>query len=74
MNKHPHPPQPYHYYKLFIQCEIVGGHAENGLETNEVDFYCEENLPPLSLGRNTESQIQMLFDFLREPNKQEVLD
>src|SRR5699024_9623323 len=25
MHKHDHPPQPYHYYNTYIQCEIVGG-------------------------------------------------
>ncbi|WP_373896214.1 hypothetical protein [Virgibacillus sp. CBA3643] len=38
-NKHPHPPLPYHYYKLFIHCEIIGGHASNGVETNDVKFF-----------------------------------
>lgn len=32
MNKHPHSSQPFHYYKLFIRCEIVGGEAKNGIE------------------------------------------
>jgi ADP-ribose pyrophosphatase YjhB (NUDIX family) len=74
MNKHPHPPQPYHYYKLFIQCEIVGGYATVGLETKGVDFYFEDYLPTLSLNRNTESQINMLFDFLRNPDKEAIID
>jgi ADP-ribose pyrophosphatase YjhB (NUDIX family) len=74
MNKHPHPPQPYHYYKLFIQCEIIGGQARSGLETKGISFYSENQLPPLSLGRNTESQIKMLFEFLRNPNKEAIFD
>lgn len=74
MNKHPHPPQPYHYYKLFIQCEIVGGDATVGVETTGIDFYFEDNLPNLSLNRNTESQIQMLFDFLKNSDKEAIID
>ncbi|KIL51924.1 hypothetical protein KP78_02940 [Jeotgalibacillus soli] len=35
-NKHPHPPQPYYYYKLYIECELIGGHTVNGIETNDV--------------------------------------
>ena len=62
MNKHPHPPQLYHYYKLFIQCEIIGGQASNGLETTGVHFYHEHNLPNLSLGRNTDTQIKLLLN------------
>ncbi|MDD1502462.1 NUDIX hydrolase [Lysinibacillus sp. CNPSo 3705] len=74
MNKHPHPPQPYHYYKLFIQCEIIGGQASNGLETKGVHFYHKHKLPNLSLGRNTESQIKTLFEFLRNPHKDTIFD
>jgi ADP-ribose pyrophosphatase YjhB (NUDIX family) len=74
MNKHPHPPQPYHYYKLFIQCEIVSGQAKIGLETKGISFYDKNNLPELSLNRNTESQIKMLFDFLENPIKEAILD
>ncbi|MGE8000010.1 NUDIX hydrolase [Lysinibacillus sp. NPDC093190] len=74
MNKHPHPPQPYHYYKLFIQCEVIGGQARNGLETKGVNFYHEDHLPKLSLGRNTDTQIKMLFEFLRNPNKDTIFD
>ncbi|MCJ8009143.1 NUDIX hydrolase [Lederbergia wuyishanensis] len=73
-NLHPHPPQPYHYYKIFILCEIIGGEANIGIETNDVQFFSENHLPPLSLNRNTESQIKMLFEFLRDPHKQVILD
>src|SRR5699024_509086 len=53
---HPHPPSPYHVYKIFILCEIVGGEAQTGIETNGVEFFAEDDLPPLSIGRNTGSQ------------------
>ena len=74
MNKHPHLPQPYHYYKLFIQCEVIGGEARSGIETKGIDFYNEENLPELSIGRNTATQITMLFEFLRDPTKETKFD
>ncbi|MFB4169433.1 NUDIX hydrolase [Virgibacillus sp. JSM 102003] len=74
MNKHSHPPQPYHYYKIFIQCELIGGQAETGIETKDVQFFSENNLPKLSTGRNTENQIKMLFDFLRNPSKLSIVD
>ena len=38
-NKHPHPPDPYHFYKLFILCEIIGGEATAGIETSNVQFF-----------------------------------
>lgn len=74
MNKHAHPPQPYHYYKIFIQCELAGGQAKTGIETKDVRFFPENNLPTLSTGRNTEEQIKMLFEFLRNPDKESIVD
>jgi len=74
MNKHAHPPQPYHYYKLFILCSITGGHAKIGLETKEINFFSENNLPSLSISRNTESQIKTLFEFLKDPLKETLFD
>lgn len=59
---HDHPPEAYHIYKIFILCEIGGGHAEAGMETLEVGFFGRDELPPLSLERNTPKQIQRLFE------------
>nr|WP_139031551.1 NUDIX hydrolase [Bacillus atrophaeus] len=73
-HKHPHPPQPYHYYKIFIQCRIVGGQAKSGLETNHTAFFSADSLPRLSPKRNTASQLSMLFDFLHDPRKDTVFD
>ncbi|PYZ93362.1 ADP-ribose pyrophosphatase [Salipaludibacillus keqinensis] len=74
MEKHSQIPQPYHYYKIFIQCELVGGHAKSGIETKGVKFFSENKLPKLSTKRNTEAQIQMLFEFMRNPQKVCVFD
>ncbi len=74
MNKHSHPPQPYHYYKIFVHCELSGGQAKTGLETKDVRFFSENNLPKLSTGRNTEEQINMLFNYFRNPNRASIFD
>ena len=73
-NKHPHPPEPYHYYKVFILCEIIGGEATIGIETKDIHFFSEHHLPNLSTNRNTESQIKTLFEFLRNPEKETLFD
>ncbi|QQK77704.1 NUDIX hydrolase [Salicibibacter cibarius] len=62
MKRHPHPPTLHHIYKMFFQCEIVGGKAVKGMETSEVGFFDHDHLPPLSIARNTESQIKMVFN------------
>ncbi|KYD00187.1 NUDIX hydrolase [Heyndrickxia sporothermodurans] len=56
---HPHPPSLYHVYKIFIQCEIIGGKSLEGIETSDVSFFSENELPELSEARNTKSQIEM---------------
>lgn len=71
---HPHPPSPYHVYKIFIMCEIVGGTTAAGLETSEVGFFEIDELPELSIERNTESQIRTMFEFLIDSNKETLLD
>ncbi|QTD42529.1 NUDIX hydrolase [Sporosarcina sp. Te-1] len=74
-NKHPHPPEAYHYYKkIFILCELIGGEATVSGETSDIDFFAEEQLPELSTNRNTESQIRTLFEFLRNPSKETIFD
>lgn len=71
---HPHPPSPYYIYKHFILCQLVGGQATTGIETSEVQFFSEDALPPLSLGRNTESQIHLAFKYLHNPEEPVYFD
>ncbi|GAA3411037.1 NUDIX hydrolase [Paenibacillus hodogayensis] len=71
---HPHPPESYYIYKIFIRCEQTGGRPEAGLETSDVAYFAEDALPELSLNRTTESQIRLMFEYLRDPNKAVTLD
>lgn len=71
---HPHPPSPYHVYKMFILCEIDGGAAKGGTETSAVEFFPINDLPPLSIERNTESQIQTAYYLAKNPQEQVICD
>ena len=71
---HNHPPEPYHVYKMFILSEIVGGSALPGIETTAAEFFELGNLPPLSIERNTQKQIALMFEFLRDPHKETIVD
>lgn len=64
--KHPHPPQFHHAYKLYFLCELTGGAPQTSIETDAVDFFAEDRLPPLSAGRITVGQIQLMFRHERE--------
>ncbi|MBU0494219.1 MAG: NUDIX hydrolase [Chloroflexi bacterium] len=67
-NKHPHTPHPFHIYKLFFLCELVGGEPASSVETDGVAFFGEHELPPLSIGHVTPGQIGRLFEHHRHPN------
>jgi ADP-ribose pyrophosphatase YjhB (NUDIX family) len=62
-----HPPFPFHVYKLFILCRMHGGEAATALETSGVEFFAEDDIPPLSTSRVTDAQIRFCFDCLNSP-------
>jgi ADP-ribose pyrophosphatase YjhB (NUDIX family) len=66
-NKHPHPPQPTHAYKIFFLCELIGGEAAPSFETPEVAFFPRHALPKLSAPRITQYQIEHMFDHAEHP-------
>lgn len=63
-----HTPFPFYCYKLFFLCELIGGSPSASIETEEVDFFFEDNIPPLSIGRVTKVQIQLMFEHYRHPD------
>lgn len=64
-----HPASPYHIYKCFFRCEIVGGQAQTGLESTGVAFYGPDEIPELSSHRVTHAQLEMLFAHLANPDR-----
>ncbi len=67
-SKHPHvPPYPFHIYKIFIQCEIIGGEPCSSLETSGASFFLEGEIPELSISRTTPGQIKRFFEMMRHP-------
>lgn len=68
INKHGYPPHPHGIYKLFFQCEIIGGEAMPSIETEEVKFFAEDNIPQLSPKRITPALITRFFEHYRNPD------
>lgn len=69
---HPHPPEGWYVYKIFILCEEIGGHIlTDTTETSDIQYFNSKNLPPLSEPRNVYSQIKMMFEY-RDDDKKEV--
>ncbi len=66
-NRHGHPPIPFHAYKLFFQCELLGGTPAPSSETTAVDWFAADALPALSTSRVTAAQIHRFFEHYRNP-------
>lgn len=60
-NRHAHPPSLMHIYKVFFLCDLIGGTASTSIETGGARFFPQDDLPPLSLPRVTEEQINRFF-------------
>jgi ADP-ribose pyrophosphatase YjhB (NUDIX family) len=69
-----HPPSPFATYKIFFMCKLVGGAPQTSNETDAVDFFPQNNLPPLSAIRITPAEIKMLFAHHRDPNLPTAFD
>lgn len=60
------PPHPFHVYKLFFICDVIGGAPAAGLETSEVAFFGENEIPDdLSVARVLPRQITRMFEHAR---------
>jgi len=69
-----HPPIPYHAYKLFFLCELVGGEAAESEETAGVGWFEEGAIPPLSETRVTRRQIAELFTYQKDRGQATAFD
>jgi len=59
-DKHNFPPLEYHYYKLVILCDYIDGDPQGSIETYESAFFSFENLPDLSIQRNTKELFELI--------------
>lgn len=59
-NKHNFPPLEYHFYKIVIVCDIMDGELRGSNETEASEFFDFDNLPELSVNRNTYELIDLI--------------
>ena len=71
---HDHPPQPFYIYKIFMLCEFAGGIVKAGTETLDAGFFARDDIPALSMDRNIPSQIDMMFEYLNDPERPVYFD
>lgn len=66
-NQHGHPPIPFHTYKLFFLCIVLGETEIAPHETAEPTYFAEDEIPELSTGRVTPQEITRMFEHMRNP-------
>ncbi len=72
--RHVDRPFMFDIWKLFFVCELLGGSASSSLETEAVEFFALDDLPPLSSGRSTAAQIAHMFEHYRTPGLPTTFD
>ena len=71
---HDHPPYPFYVYKLFFHCEAEAGEPTPGLETAATGYFSLDDLPPLSTGRVTKTQIERMVEMVHQPSLPTAFD
>lgn len=66
--KQGHPGGLFWTYKAFFLCTLTGGSPRTSHETTEVGFFGKDEIPPLSLERNTEAVIRRMFEHVENPD------
>ncbi|RPI14878.1 MAG: NUDIX domain-containing protein [Lysobacterales bacterium] len=64
--RHGHGPTLHHGWKAFFLCEIEGGEPRGSYETDAVEFFDPDDLPPMSLARSTPRQVSRMLDHWRD--------
>ncbi len=64
----------YHAYKIIFLCDITGGAARPSNETQAVDFFTFDHLPPLSSQRTNERHLAEVLAHLRDDNRPAAFD
>lgn len=58
-----------HIYTVYFLCEIISGELRGSIETEDVDFFATDQLPPLSIERVTKKQLETALLIARTGSK-----
>lgn len=74
-NKHNKPAYPYGMCKVFVLCELLGGTFKENVETTEIKYFGQDELPNnLANEKNTKEQIEMCFKAAHDDKWQAIFD
>lgn len=66
---------PYHFvYRIAVLCKVTGGSFNEVFDILDKGFFGQDNLPALSEGRTTKSEMDIIFDYIRNPSKKAMVD
>lgn len=67
--KHGYKPHLYHFYKVYLLCNLLGGAPKESVETSEAAFFSRGDLAALDLdpGRITKAHVLRMFEHLESP-------
>jgi hypothetical protein len=68
------PPAFEYVYKIFMLCEKLDDNISTGSETSDVGWFSENALPELSLPRNNEVQLKLMFQYYRGEKTETYFD
>lgn len=63
-----------HIYTIYFLCEIISGELTCSIETEAVEFFPANELPPLSIERMTEEQFKTAYLISEEKNQTAYFD
>lgn len=68
------PMEFYHAYKIIFLCKLLDGEPRPSYETLAVNFFDQNDLPPLSSYRTNESMLQEVFAHIVNPDRPTAFD
>jgi len=68
------PPAFEYIYKIYLLCKKLDDNISTGSETSDVGWFDRNDLPPLSLPRNTAEQISLMYEYLRGERTEPFFD
>ncbi|NLW14214.1 MAG: NUDIX hydrolase [Trueperella sp.] len=73
-SQHNTPELPWSIWKIFVECEVLGGKFEPNIETTDARYFGMDELPPLARGKTTREQIDLCLRLAREPEQGVIFD
>lgn len=64
----------FHAFKIVFLCELTGGKAATSDETQDVNFFSFDDLPPLSLNRTNDKHLKEILAHLKDPQQSTFFD